>query len=206
MIILATGATHTGKTYLAQQLLLRTGYPVLSLDLLKMGLIKSGHTNLTVSDDQQMTGLLWPIVREMVKTAIENHQHLIVEGCYIPSSWQEDFLATELSQIHYVCLACSDWYIRSFFDTIMEHANVIEQRKDDSQCTQELLLSENKRFRDECAAYHLPLVLVDGNFEHSINEALEVAISCPCRRARCRRHGNCIQCRAHHQRSHTACE
>ena len=34
---------------------------------------------------------LWPIVREMIKTAIENNQNLIVEGCYIPLDWRQDF-------------------------------------------------------------------------------------------------------------------
>lgn len=51
MIILITGASHTGKTALAQRLLERYRYPVLSLDLLKMGLIRSGQTSLTPEDD-----------------------------------------------------------------------------------------------------------------------------------------------------------
>lgn len=47
-----------------------------------MGLIRSGNTALTAYDDGLLTLCLWPIVREMVKTAIENGQNLIVEGCY----------------------------------------------------------------------------------------------------------------------------
>lgn len=84
MIILITGATHTGKTLLAQRMLERFHYPYLSVDHLKMGLIRSGNTSLTVEDDEELTEYLWPIVREMIKTAIENKQNLIVEGCYIP--------------------------------------------------------------------------------------------------------------------------
>ncbi|MDY2989817.1 MAG: adenylate kinase, partial [Oscillospiraceae bacterium] len=51
MIILITGASHTGKTILAQQLLEKYQYPYLSIDILKMGLIRSGYTNLTPEDD-----------------------------------------------------------------------------------------------------------------------------------------------------------
>ena len=91
MIILIAGASHTGKTVLAQKLLERAGYPYLSIDHLKMGLIRSGQTKLTPMDDDKLTDYLWPIVREMVKTAIENGQNLIVEGCYIPCDWQKDF-------------------------------------------------------------------------------------------------------------------
>lgn len=87
MIILITGASHTGKTVLAQRLLEKYKYPYLSIDHLKMGLIRSGNTDLSpVSSDDELTEYLWPVVREMIKTAIENKQNLIVEGCYIPST------------------------------------------------------------------------------------------------------------------------
>ena len=92
MVILIAGASHSGKTLLAQGLLEKYQYPYLSIDHLKMGLIRSGNTDLTPMDDDKLTDYLWPIVREMVKTAIENKQNLIVEGCYIPFDWQKDFL------------------------------------------------------------------------------------------------------------------
>ena len=91
MVILIAGASHTGKTALAQRLLEAYGYPYLSIDHLKMGLIRSRQTHLTPLDDEQLTDYLWPIVREMIKTAIENNQNLIVEGCYIPFNWKDDF-------------------------------------------------------------------------------------------------------------------
>lgn len=80
MIILITGASHTGKTVLAQKLLEKYKYPYLSIDHLKMGLIRSGYTTLTPEDDDKLTEYLWPIVREMIKTAIENKQNLIMKG------------------------------------------------------------------------------------------------------------------------------
>ena len=72
MIILITGASFTGKTRLAQQMLEEYKYPYLSIDHLKMGLIRSGKTAFTPEDDEALTDYLWPIVREMIKTAIEN--------------------------------------------------------------------------------------------------------------------------------------
>ena len=94
MIILITGASHTGKTVLAQRLLEKYHYPYLSIDHLKMGLIRSKQTELTpMSDHADLTAYLWPIVREMIKTALENRQNLIVEGCYIPFDWENDSCA-----------------------------------------------------------------------------------------------------------------
>ena len=91
MIVLITGASHTGKTLLAQRLLEKYHFPYLSMDHLKMGLIRSGNTTLTpLSEDRELTEYLWPIIREIIKTAIENGQNLIVEGCYIPYDWKEN--------------------------------------------------------------------------------------------------------------------
>ena len=63
MIILIGGASHTGKTLLAQRLLETYHYPYLSIDHLKMGLIRSGYTDLTPMDDDWLTEYLWPVVR-----------------------------------------------------------------------------------------------------------------------------------------------
>ena len=60
MVLLITGASHTGKTLLAQRLLQTYRYPCLSMDLLKMGLIRSGNTRLTPEDDQELESYLWP--------------------------------------------------------------------------------------------------------------------------------------------------
>ena len=68
MVILIAGESHTGKTALAQKLLERHGCPYLSIDHLKMGLIRSGHTSLTpLSDEENLTEYLWPIVREIIR-------------------------------------------------------------------------------------------------------------------------------------------
>ena len=143
MIILITGASHTGKTLLAQRLLEEYGYPYLSIDHLKMGLIRSGNTCLTPEDDEALTAYLWPIVREMVKTAIENQQNLIVEGCYIPFDWRKDFSEDDLQSIRFICLAMTDEYIDTHIDEIKQHANDIEARQCDSDITVESLKADN---------------------------------------------------------------
>ena len=115
-IIIITGASHTGKTVLAQRMLEKYKYPYLSIDHLKMGLIRSGNSALTPEDDNELTAYLWPIVREMIKTAVENVQNLIVEGCYIPFNWRQDFNEEYLPHIRYICLAMTETYIKSHFD------------------------------------------------------------------------------------------
>ena len=59
-------------------------------------LIRSGNTELTVEDDDKLTDYLWNIVKEIIKTNIENNQNIIIEGCYIPFNWKESFDAEYL--------------------------------------------------------------------------------------------------------------
>lgn len=144
MIVLITGASHTGKTLLAQKLLEKYKYPYFSIDHLKMGLIRSGNTELTpMSDTAELTEYLWPIVREMIKTVIENKQNLIVEGCFIPLDWEKDFSTEYLEEIKFFCLVMSENYIRTHFDDIKRYANVVEERLNDDDCTLESVLEDN---------------------------------------------------------------
>ena len=162
MIILISGASHTGKTLLAQRLLEKYHYPYVSIDHLKMGLIRSGNTSLmATSEDDALTHYLWPIVREMIKTALENQQHLIVEGCYIPSNWKEDFTEDELREMKGYFLVMSEAYIQTHFDDIKKYANAIEKRIDDEWCTKEIMLEDNARWLERAAENGSELVLID---------------------------------------------
>lgn len=168
MIILITGASHTGKTMLAQKLLEKYHYPYLSIDHLKMGLIRSGNTALTpLSPDEELTGYLWPIVREMVKTAIENKQNLIVEGCYIPLDWAKDFQAEYLREITCYCLVMSERYIQRNFADIERFSNVIERRLCDELDKKQCLL-DNQNFLERAKACGVRVILIDEKYEIEI--------------------------------------
>ncbi len=170
MIILIGGASHTGKTLLAQRLLERYRWPSLSIDHLKMGLIRSGQTDLTPEDDRALTDYLWPIVREIVKTAVENRQNLIVEGCYIPFDWRKDFSEAYLPSIRFLCLAMSEFYIDAHFDTILARASAIEARLDDSDCTRERLKADNRCYAEGFRAAGERVVLIDRDWERTVGE------------------------------------
>ena len=170
MIVLITGASHTGKTALAQKLLEKYKYPYLSIDHLKMGLIRSGNTKLTpMSDDKDLTAYLWPIVREMIKTAIENKQNLIVEGCYIPFDWQNEFDSEYLESIKYFCLVLSEKYIRNHFNNIKKYANAIENRLDDEWCTMESVLADNAAVLALAKRHNSNYILIDDQYEIKID-------------------------------------
>lgn len=173
MIILIAGASHTGKTLLAQRLLEKYHYPYLSIDHLKMGLIRSGQTTLTPMDDDKLTNYLWPIVREMVKTAIENEQNLIVEGCYIPFDWEKEFEPEYQKHICYRCLIMSRSYIESHFEDIRTHGSAIERRLDDSGLSKDRLIRDNNNALRLCREYGCDYIMLDDSYSITLEDILK---------------------------------
>ncbi|MCH5152332.1 MAG: adenylate kinase [Clostridiales bacterium] len=167
MIVLIAGATHTGKTALAQRLLEKYKFPYLSIDHLKMGLIRSKQTSLSVCDDQALTPYLWSIVKEIIKTAIENQQNLIVEGCYIPFDWKKDFNDEYLKGIKYYCLVMSKNYILNNFTKITAYENKVEKRLS-CDVTQEKLIETNETNLQMCKKYELNYILIDKEYKVDI--------------------------------------
>lgn len=162
MVLLIAGASHTGKTALAQRLLEKYHFPYLSIDLMKMGLIRSGNTSLTpTSDDKALTDYLWNIVKEIIKTAVENKQNLIVEGCYIPFDWKKSFDSSYLEHIKYRCLIMSEKYIQNHFNDIKKYAGIVEKRLDDSDCLMATLISDNREMLKGCRNNNLDYLFID---------------------------------------------
>ncbi|MBR4239593.1 MAG: adenylate kinase [Prevotella sp.] len=176
MIILITGASHTGKTLLAQRMLEKYKYPYLSIDHLKMGLVRSGNTDLTPEDDEALTEYLWPIVREMMKTAIENRQSLIVEGCYVPSGWRQDFNECYLPHVRFVCLAMTDAFIDAHFDEIKSHGSDIEKRMYDADYTPDSLKADNHHYIEAFTRSREQVTLIDADYEETMKTLLDTKI------------------------------
>ena len=165
LITLIAGTSHTGKTALAQRLLEKHGWPYLSLDHLKMGLIRSGYTHLTAEDDDELTALMWPIVREMIKTAIENDQNLVIEGCYLPFDWRKDFSDAYLPHIRLVCLVMTERYLRQRFDDVRRFGSVVENRGEDEGLDLEELIRDNAANLIKCRKHGCEVILIDGEYK-----------------------------------------
>ncbi len=168
MIVLITGTTHTGKTVLAQKLLEKYKFPYLSIDLLKMGLIRSNQTKISVTDDEKLTPYIWGIIKEIIKTAIENEQNLIVEGCYIPFDWAKEFNKEYLLKIKYFCLIMSKDYIQKHFSDILANESIVEQRLTSGDLVQGNLIKENESNLQMCKKYGLNCILIDTEYKVDI--------------------------------------
>ena len=165
MVVLIAGSTHTGKTLLAQRLLEKYKYPYLSIDHLKMGLIRSNNTKLTVNDDEKLTDYLWGIVKEIIKTNIENKQNIIIEGCYISFDWKKYFSEEYLKEIQYVCLIMTEEYINSYYNDIQKYSNIIENRVCDDNIDKEALIKENQYNLEMSKKYNNRYILIDDKYE-----------------------------------------
>jgi putative acetyltransferase len=156
MVILIGGASHVGKTLMAQKLLEIYKIPYLSIDHLKMGLYRSGsdYGFEPESDDEIITQKLWPIIKGIIMTNIENDQNIIIEGCYLPKTIEE--LDNEyLCKIMYLYIIFSENYIRkNLMEKIQENRNIIEKRGYDFEefgyMDVEKYISENKNNKENC--------------------------------------------------------
>jgi len=150
MIYLISGASHTGKTNLAQKLMVKHQIPYISMDHVKMGIVRAGLVPNYVEQDDKMQKVLWPVIREMIKTAVENEQNMIIEGCYLPFNWKDDFEDDYLEDIRAVYLVMSQEYIEKQFEDIKKYACVIEDRGEDDDCTKEWILKINAEYLEGC--------------------------------------------------------
>jgi hypothetical protein len=100
----------------------------------------------------------------MIKTAIENDQNLIVEGCYIPFNWKDSFDADYLSKIKYICLVMSEKYINCHFSNILNFGNVIEKRLFNDISIEEII-QDNQEYLRGCIRYGLDYFLIDDEYD-----------------------------------------
>ncbi len=172
MILFVHGPTHVGKTVFARELTARTGVSNLSVDLLKMGLIRSGVTRLTPEDDEALTAFLWPVVREMARTALENRQPLIIEGDYLPEDWRASFEAD--APVAAVGLAMTESGLRARYGDVVRHRHAAEIRRHDAPLLEELL-EAHAQTRARCARTGERLFLIDVGFEDAVESAVRWA-------------------------------
>ena len=164
MIYLLGGSSHVGKTYFAQKLMEKLRIPYVSIDHIKMGMIRSGLTNLTPEDDYEMRYWLWPFLSEMIKTAIENNQSMILEGCYFPHNWKDSFNDEYMKDIRNAFIVMSEKYIRNNFKNIVDYANVIEMRLCDEP-DMERLIKCSQMFKEECTNNKSNYIEIDDVFD-----------------------------------------
>ena len=105
----------------------------------------------------------------MIKTAIENKQNLIIEGCYIPFDWEKDFAKEYIDNIRYFCLVMGENYIKNHFDNIKKYASAVESRSNDEWCTMESVLEDNAQFLELAKKYSVKYLLIDDKYKIEID-------------------------------------
>lgn len=175
MIILIGGAGCVGKTLLAQRLLERYKFPYLSLDHLKMGIIRSGaDCGFTAeSRDELISKKLWPIVRGIIMTAVENRQNLIVEGCYLPPDKIAALPAEYREQIISFYLALSYTYAQEHYADVLAHRSDIESRLYPEERTAKEIAEENDRTISMCQITGAKCFVIEKDYERELGAVVD---------------------------------
>ncbi|MCM3758266.1 2-phosphoglycerate kinase [Sporosarcina aquimarina] len=176
MIILISAVGSTGKTMMAQNLLERYGIPYLSIDHLKMGLYRGDkNCEFTPLDNTEVIGdYLWPILKGVIMTNIENEQHIIIEGCYILPHYLKDFDINYSKKIISVFLGFSSNYIQENFEArIVRYRNAVELRSCPEERTIKELITEHKEFKEYCLRSGVKYFEIKNDYEKEILEVYD---------------------------------
>ncbi|MDC7222280.1 MAG: adenylate kinase [Spirochaetales bacterium] len=172
MIILITGASSTGKTCLAQKLLEKYHFPYYSLDHIKMGLYR-GEKNCPFSPTdsrEKITRCLAPLIEGIIRTALENGQNLIMEGCYFHGESLIPLMGEYPGEIQGVTLFMEESYcLERFRSHVIKHRNSIEQRQYEEERSAEQFLRENRLYAEEAAKSGFKLLSIQDDFEAALN-------------------------------------
>lgn len=171
MIILISAVSSTGKTLMAQQLLEQYHIPYLSIDHLKMGLYRGDkNCGFTPLDSTEVIGdQLWPILKGIIMTNVENQQHNIIEGCYILPHYLNDFDSHYSEKIIPVFFGFSPNYIQENFETkIVQHRNAVEFRNWPEERTINELIKEHAEFKADCVKAGVKYFEIEKDYEEEI--------------------------------------
>jgi len=168
MIILIVAESSTGKTQMAQNLLEIYKVPYFSIDHLKMGIYKTDRNCgfEPTSDNEIIEGKLWPIIKAMITTCIDNGQNLIVEGCYVSPGRLAEFGAEYSKEIIPVFMGFTENYVRNhFLSDIIPYRSVIERRPYPEGRTAEEIIHNNAALRQRCAEEGVCFFDIDEDYE-----------------------------------------
>jgi len=173
MVILIGGNGCTGKTLMAQTLLEKYKIPYLSIDHLKMGIYRSDkHCGFTPLDSSEKIGeILWPIIKGIIMTNIENSQSIIIEGCYLLPHRIKEFEEPYKDEIISVFLGFSKEYIEKHLEgEIIQNRHAIEQRMYPEDRTLTQFISEHEKFRKHCLEQGVAYFEITQDYEEEIQK------------------------------------
>ncbi|MBD3107479.1 2-phosphoglycerate kinase [Bacillus sp. AGMB 02131] len=176
MVILICAISSVGKTLMAQQLLEKYHIPYLSADHLKMGLYRGdAHCGFTPSDDTEVIAeKLWPIIKGIIMTNIENNQSIIIEGCYMLPQYMNDFEKSYSEKIIPIFMGFSTKYIKENFTShIVKHRNVIEARMYPEERNMSDFIKEQEAFKRKCEKYGVAYFEIDEDYHQDILKVYE---------------------------------
>ena len=178
MIILIGGVGYAGKTFMAQHLLEKYKYPYLSIDHLKMGLYRADiGCGFTPTDNSELISeKLWPILKGIIMTCVENNQNLIIEGCYIFPDKINELEGEYLTHVISFYLGFSTSYIEKYFiSKILKNRSVIEQRGElcDEWDVMERYISENTSQKETCEKYGAKYFEIQDEYEKEIERVYD---------------------------------
>jgi hypothetical protein len=180
MLYIVGGAARAGKSAVARRFLAETGVPYFPLDCLMMGFAKGfpEHGVGPEDDELHVAELLWPVVKGIATTFVEEEIDYLIEGAQLhprhvgelcealPGDVRACFLGfaevdtmTKLRQIRRFGGGEDDW-LRHYDDQ-----HVIREI--------ERLKALSERLRAECSSYEIRYLEVSTDLEETVDRVVQ---------------------------------
>lgn len=171
MVILISGHSCTGKTLMSQNLLEKYNIPYYSIDHIKMGIFRADEgCGFTPSDSNEHIGnILWPIIKGIIMTSIENNQNIIIEGCYLLPQFLEELEEDYLKQIVPIFIGFTQDYIEDkFHSNIIGYRSVIEKRDYEEDRSVQNFVDAHEYFKVQCEKHKVKYFEIHKDYENEI--------------------------------------
>lgn len=167
MVTFIGGYSCAGKTKLVKRLMGEVKIPYFSIDYLKMGLFRSNKDCrfTPLDNDDHIANILWPIIREMAYTYIENGQNIVIGGCYIMPE-QINYIEEKYKEyIRFVFIGFPENYIRDNFESgIIANKGVEEDRANEDERPISAFIEGHNELRNRALALKQKFYMIDGEY------------------------------------------
>jgi len=195
MIILISGASHTGKTMLAKRLCERYQIPYKNIEYIKQHMLLSADSdginvgNALESNKYVLSENVWFIVENIVRDGLEKGEGMVLDGNFLPPHRVRALDDVGVISMH---LIFTPEYIEKNYDVILKHRKEESSIHDDGDILQimsnegilkesiskniskEAMLAENNTLKNSCADEVVSYFMFQENHESEMDLVCEL--------------------------------
>ncbi|MFT5098615.1 MAG: hypothetical protein ACI9HY_000724 [Planctomycetaceae bacterium] len=183
MLYIVSGASRSGKTLIAKEIMKRTAIPYMSLDWLVMG-FTNGIPEYGIHDKlwpNEIAEKFWPFLNAMCKNMLWTEVDYILEGEAVLPKLISDLLKNHPDKVRICFVGYADVNAEDKVRDVKQYSEgkgdwLISEPDDVINSHIENMIGYSKLIKNECADNSLAYVDTSNKFEESLENAVELLL------------------------------